>query len=64
MLLQGDKATFKTAYVAMFQTGIDITSWVRPVCVRNNLKAGNLHLFGNPKSEDSDLDDIHLYQVL
>jgi len=45
-------------------TGIDISRWVRPVEISDKLHNANLYLFGDLDSDDSDLADIHLYEVL
>ncbi|XP_053394855.1 uncharacterized protein LOC123524416 [Mercenaria mercenaria] len=44
------------------QAPIDITSWLKPIDISHLKEQAVLKYFNNP--EDSDLDDIHMYQVL
>ena len=48
----------------MFVTGIDIDKWVRTVDIHQKQHLANLHLFPDIDSEDNDLDNIFVYEVL
>jgi len=44
--------------------GIDIDKWVRTVDIHQKQHLANLHLFPDRDSEDNDLDNIFVYEVL
>lgn len=47
-----------------FQVGFSLDSWVKAVPTEDCLQRANLYLFGARDSENSDLQDLYVYQVI